>query len=193
MPGLKFHRGRWWTTKGPSKTPSSVPEISAFCLNVNGMNRTSKKNILSAMRKEHDWGILMMCNTRIYDEREILTTNRVFGCKEAVWSLETPNAGGTAILFLKPVLLTAKFSDPAGQYCRADFEWEGESFTLMCIYAPADPGRRKKFQCEHLKKHLESHPVKDKCFLAGDFNFVENPLLDRASANTQGGVVGSEQ
>lgn len=193
MPGLKFLRGRWWSTKNSSKTYTSVPQISLFSLNVNGINRSSKRNVPSAMRKKHDWGFLLMSDTRIHDEKEIPAVCRSFGCKDSVWSLGSPHSGGTAILVFKPVLVTARFNDPGGNFSRIDYVWEGESFSLICIYAPADPTRRKMFFSDTFSKHLQSHPVNDRCFMGGDFNFVENPLIDRVSYNLQGGCIGLDQ
>jgi exonuclease III len=193
MPGLRFLRGRWWCTKSSSRSPTSVPEISMFSMNVNGINRSSKRDVLSAMCKEHDWGFLLMSDTRIHDEKEIPTVSRAFGCKDSVWSLGSPHSGGTTILLFKTVLVTARFNDPGGIFSRIDYVWEGESFSLLCIYAPADPIGRKKFFSDTFSKHLKSNPVNDRCFLGGDFNFVENPLMDRVSSNLQGGCIGLDQ
>lgn len=105
-------RGRWWTTKGPSKTSSKVPEISTSAVNVNGINRSVKRNLLSTMRREHDWGILLLSDTRVHDDREFANIDRTFGAKASVWSLGIPNGGGTSIMFFKSVLILAKYVDP---------------------------------------------------------------------------------
>jgi hypothetical protein len=98
-----------------------------------------------------------------------------------VWSLGSPHAGGTAILFFKPVHILAKFQDPSDSFCRADFLCEGEKFSYVCIYAPADATKRNNFFSVTLPQHFSDHPLLQKCFLAGDFNFIENPLLDKSS------------
>jgi hypothetical protein len=36
---------------------------------------------------------------------------------------------------------------------------------------------------------LDKHPLKEKSLIGGDFNFVENPLIDRTSSS-QGGNAG---
>jgi exonuclease III len=142
MPGLNVLRGRWWRTKNPSKNPTSVPQISLFSLNVNGINRSSKRNVLSAMRKEHDWGFFLMTDTQIHNQKEIPVVCRSFSCKDSTWNLGSPHSGGTAILVFKPVFVTTRFNDSGGNFSRIDYVWEGESFSLICIYAPADPTRR---------------------------------------------------
>jgi exonuclease III len=193
MPGLRVFKGRWWLTKSPSKNFTSVPEISLFSLNVNGINRSSKRNVLSAMRKEHDWGFLLMSDIRVHDEKEIVAISKSFCCKDSVWSLGSPHSGGTAILLFKSVIVTARFFDPGGNFSRVDYVWKGESFSVICISARADPVRRKRFFSETLSKHIDSHPLNDRCYIGGDFNFVENPLIDRMSSNSQGGCIGADQ
>jgi exonuclease III len=144
------------------------------------------------MRREHDWGILLLFDTRVHDNREFANIDRCFGAEASVWSLGTPNGGGTSILFFKSVLILAKYVDPEGHFCRADFLWEGEEFSVFNIYAPADSAKRRKFCSEVLKDHLQKHKPNEKCFFAGDFNFVENLFFDRTSS-AQGGTVGSDQ
>jgi exonuclease III len=80
-------KGRWWTTTGPSKTSSKVPELSAFAFNVNGLNRFTKRNMLLAMRREHDWEVLLLSDTKIDDERELQNIDKSFVAKiqSGVW------------------------------------------------------------------------------------------------------------
>jgi exonuclease III len=179
---MRFHKGRWWSSKFASRTASSVPEFSAFSLNVNGLNKSSKRNWLSSMRKTHNWSVLFLSDTRIHTEKDVSVLNKSLGCKSSPWSLGTPHVGGTAILFFQTVQMLATFSDSGGNFSRADFVWEGETFSFVCIYAPADPSKRKRFLSETLARHLQNHPLQEKRVFAGDFNFVENPQLDRKSS-----------
>jgi hypothetical protein len=122
---MKFRRGRWWSTAKPSKISSQVPELLCFSLNINVMNRFSKRSQLSTMRKLHNWGILLLSDTRIHDEREFSKIDYSLGCKDSVWSLGTPHVGGTAILLFQQVIVLAKYSDPHRHFCRIDVMWEG--------------------------------------------------------------------
>lgn len=192
MVGLRFHKGRWWTTKCPSHNNASVPELKAFCLNVNGINKSTKRNQLASMRKFHDWSLLLLADTRVHCDKELSIFNRNLGCKDSIWSFGSPHVGGTAILFFKPMVVTLKYAHPEGFFSRADVVWEGEAFSLMSVYAPADPSQRKKFISNVLVPYLQRNPLKEKCFLGGDFNFVENPVIDRTSSN-QGGTSGIEE
>lgn len=104
----------------------------------------------------------------------------------------TPNGGGTTILFFKPNLIINCFTDPGGRFCRADYIWEGEEFTVFSKYAPADPSKRRRFFLEFLKSHIEKHGPSERCCFGTDFNFVENPFFDRTS-DAQGGTGGIDQ
>jgi exonuclease III len=148
--------------------------------------------IAATSGREHDWWVLVLSDTRIHDEREIQNVDRSLGAKYSIWTLGTPNSGGTAILFFKPVLIVNRFPDPGGRFCRAYYIWEVEEFSVFSVYAPADSSKRRRFFSDVLKSHIEKHRPSEKCFLAGDFNFVENPFFDRTS-DAQGGTVGNDQ
>jgi exonuclease III len=143
--GMKSYRGRWWKTKGKSRTPSTVPKLRQFFFkrNFNGVHRASKRNNLLAMQMEHDWGIMLLADTRIHDLREVPSLNKMWKCKEGFWSKGTPNVGGTAILFYKPVVVRSYYHDAGGRFSRVDYLWEGESFSAISIYAPANASERK--------------------------------------------------
>lgn len=187
--GMRFHKGRWWKVKGATRTPASVPEMQVMSLNINGVHRPSKRNHLLAMQMQHSWGVLMLADTRIHDTRDLTTLNKLWKCKDGFWSKGTPNVGGTAVLFYKPVVIQTTHHDASGRYTRVDFVWEGESFTMICLYAPANHSERKSFLADTLLPYLQKNPPADRCLVGGDFNFVENPLLDRTSSNS-GGVAG---
>jgi exonuclease III len=191
-PAIRFCKGRWLNCKGPVKTSSQVPTLKHVVLNVNGINSARKRNVLSSIKKERDWGILYLSDTRIHDDREIKGLEFSLGFRESVWSLGTPNVGGTAILFYTPVVIKDKFSDPLGRFTKVDYVRQEATFSSICIYAPASPTERKRLLSNVLMPYLQAHPPQKKCFSGGDFNFVEDPGLDRSSSN-QGGSVGLDQ
>lgn len=92
-------------------------------------------------------------------------------------------------MFYKPVLVKAIHHVAGGRYSRVDFIWEGETFTVLCLYAPANHSERKAFFADTLLPYLQKNPPAEKCLIGGDFNFVENPSLDRTSLNA-GGIAG---
>jgi exonuclease III len=169
-----------------------VPDFNAFCLNVNGINKLNKRNELNSMRKLYDWSIVLLADTRVHCDKELSIINQSFECKDSVWSFGTPHVGGTTILFFKPMVITLKYAHPENFFTRADVLWEGEAFSLMSLYAPAEPTRRKIFISNVLVPYLQRNPLKEKGFLEGNFNFVENPLIDRTSAS-QGSTLGCQE
>jgi hypothetical protein len=64
---MRFFRGRWF--KSSVKTPTNVPELSCFSLNVNGLNQLTKRSHLASMRRVHDWSILSLPDTRLHHEK----------------------------------------------------------------------------------------------------------------------------
>lgn len=183
---MRFKKGKWWSTASPMKVAAQVPELRCFSLNVNGINRPSKRDQLSAMRKLHDWGVMLLSDTKVHDEREFVKVDHYFGCKQSVWSVGSPYVRCCTIMFFKTITILKKFSDPLGNFIRADVSWEGEKISFISVYAPTDDAKRKKFFSETLKKHLSKHPPLEKLFIAGDFNFVECPFLDRSYQNNRG-------
>jgi hypothetical protein len=79
---MRFHKGRWWKTKGASCTPASVPEMQIMFLKVNGVHRPSKRKHLLAMQLRHSWGIVMLADTRVHNTRDVSALNRLWKCKE---------------------------------------------------------------------------------------------------------------
>jgi hypothetical protein len=99
---------------------------------------------------------------------------------------------GCAILSLKTITILKNLLDPLRNFVRADVSWEGEKISSISVYAPTDDAEWERFFSETLQKHLSKHPPLKKLFLAGDFNFVECPLLDRSYQNNRG-TVGCQQ
>jgi hypothetical protein len=99
---------------------------------------------------------------------------------------------GTAILFYKSVDVKFCHHDAGGRYSRVDYLWsEGELFSLVCIYAPANHTDRKSFFADTMLPYLQKHPPSDNCFIGEDFNFVDSPTLDRSrvSASCIAGLI----
>jgi exonuclease III len=180
---------RSWRAAG-TEAGASVPEMQLMSLNINGVHRPSKRNHLLAMHMQHSWGILMLADTRVHDTRELSNLNRLWKCKDGFWSKGTPNVGGTAVLFYKQVLVKDTYHDCGGRFTRVDFVWEGETITVLCLYAPANHSERKALFADTLFPYLQrNNPPAESFLIGGDFNFVENPSLDRTSPNA-GGIAG---
>jgi exonuclease III len=101
---MRFHKGRWFKTKGATRTSSSVPEMKLMSLNINGVHQSQKRNAFLAMQMQHKWGVVLLSDTRVHDlDKEEPFLKTAWKCKQSFWSKGTPNVGGTAILFHKQV------------------------------------------------------------------------------------------
>jgi hypothetical protein len=91
-----------------------------------------------------------------------------FKATEVFWSPGTPHVGGTALLFFCPVTIIKFFLDPRGRYTRVDYVWEGEEFSSVCLYAPADSDDRPRYFQNILLPFLSQHPLLPKALVSGD-------------------------
>jgi hypothetical protein len=88
-----------------------------------------------------------------------------------------------------PVSVLNSYHDPEGRYTRVDYVWEEQEYSSICVYAPASPKERQTFFEKSLSSFFVTIPLLDNTFIAGDWNFVSDPSLDRRSANLSGGQV----
>ena len=69
--------------------------------------------------------------------------------------------------------------DEEGRILSLDFSLEKQNFEIINIYAPTKNSENSKFY-KHLKKYINT---KQNIILGGDFNMVEDILLDRQGGN----------
>ena len=72
-------------------------------------------------------------------------------------------------------------SSKDGRVLSAVVSGESVDFQVMCVYAPTAPGERESFFDSLGKWVIKSF---DKLILAGDFNCVEDPQIDRHPPRT---------
>lgn len=179
---------------GGAPKNGNLPSASHFALNVNGLHKDIKRVQLNTMRRQHDWKVLYLSDTRLCRQEETALFEKKLGVVHGEWSLGTPHVGGTAILFFMPVNVIYSYNDPGGRFSRIDYVWQDEQFSSICVYAPAQPIARKRFLSVDLLNHLTAKPPHDQLLMAGDWNFVEQDG-DRVSSNVDplAGKHGSEE
>jgi hypothetical protein len=142
------------------------------------------------MRKIQGWKVLYLTHTRVYKAEEIFKIEKSLGVISGFWSLGSPHCAGTAILFFMPVNMLASYNNSKGRYTRVDYVWEDSEYSSLAVYAPTVARDRQSFIATDLSDFLQSKPPLEKTIIAGDWNFVLDPSLDRRSANVSGGQVG---
>lgn len=178
----------------PNASSTTVPSALHFSLNVNGLNTDRKQAQLLTMRNIHGWKVLYLSDTRIYKSEVAEKLQKRMKASAGSWSLGSPHRAGTAILFFMPVNIVSEYNDPEGRYTRVDYIWEGEEYSSICVYAPADASERPAFFDQCLSQFFSRKPLLDKTFVAGDWNFVSDPSLDRRSLSISSlGMTGSSE
>ena len=103
------------------------------------------------------------------------------------------NSGGVAILFGKNChkwlnsAKNTKISVP-GHMISTEIEIGVETHKIICVYGPKSSRRKEFFKQLTLKEK-----TKHKVILAGDFNFVENPGMDRSGAEASQHTTGANE
>jgi exodeoxyribonuclease-3 len=97
------------------------------------------------------------------------------------WSFGSSRSCGVGILF-KPNLshsVSSFYHDYEGRVILVNCQYNNLKYRLMNIYAPNKERARREFLWS-LRRHLGGRiPL----FLGGDFNFIENPSLDKTGGN----------
>ena len=152
-------------------------------LNAKGLNEKEKQLAILQLLKEKRVNIALIQETNLNIKKE--------KCFENLWESTSCvfNAGpnqsgnGVAIVSLDPnIIISHAYSDCKGKIISADILIHKEKFRLINVHFPNRDGGKctdqKKF-IESLDIHLQS---KDPVIIGGDYNFVENPSVDRYPA-----------
>jgi hypothetical protein len=134
--------------------------------------------------------VLYLTDTRVYKAEEIPKIEKSLGVVSGFWILGSPRCAGTAILFFMPVNILTSYNDPKERYTRVDYVWEDSEYSSLAVYAPAIARDRQSFIATDLSDFLQSKPPLEKTIIAGDWNFVLDPSLDRRCAYIFDGQVG---
>ena len=75
---------------GTFKISSKVPTVKHVFLNINGITKTIKQSRLRSMRTVHEWKVVCLADTRLYDDRQVPSLNKSLGVQQSFWSLGHP-------------------------------------------------------------------------------------------------------
>ena len=176
------------TTNNPIRdNPQAPPKsITIASQNVRGLNDHMKAgNIFKTMLTNCKADIFLLQETHLFEVKQEPITKQwqALGGGETFYSPTTTiNSGGTAIFFRehKGTLNVSRFGPSKdGRSILLDIGYHGFDMTILNVYAPNDGKERETF-------FTSLYPwfcTKSKAIpiLGGDFNCVENPILDRES------------
>ena len=160
--------------------------LNIISLNCNGLRNYYKREFIFNMFKILDPDIVLLQETHCDNIRTAKLYDKMWDGK-SFWSFGTNNARGVGILAGKSLINHIKSFDLdiEGRLLSLDVVINDVPVQILNVYAPNDPCDRKDF-INNLSNAIH-HPH---VILGGDFNFVENPTLDKEGGNPENGVSG---
>ena len=154
--------------------------LSILSLNINGLNENKKRNNLFKKLSNKNIDIILLQET--HSTKQITEKWQKEWSGKSFWnSGEKTKFSGVAILIknnLKIQINTIN-QDKQGRILSLNLTFEKQNYQILNIYAPTRNSKKLKFY-KHLHKYIS---INDKVILGGDFNNVEDLLLDRRGGN----------
>ena len=155
-------------------------DFSMGSLNVRGMNNTVKRRGIFEWAKKKKFDILML--QECYCSEENITEWSDEWGGTCLFAHGTKHSKGTMIIFKAgfDVEIISHTSDTEGRYIIAKTLIQGESFTLVNVYAPNTMRDKQTFFSQlNAKLETENITVDDNILTAGDWNTIQNGVLDK--------------
>ena len=158
------------------------PMLKFLSINANGLRDKAKVDVLSCQCSLLTFDVLLLQETHLTTMDEgFFVAGKLLS--RGFWSLGTPHSCGVGILVSKCLDAgVSQWYQEGGRLIYVDLHLRGQSFRIMCVYAPNDHTDRKAF-LGGLYPHLGCNHVK---VLGGDFNFVEDLSLDKSGGGAPG-------
>ena len=164
--------------------------LNIFSLNCKGLRGCSKRSFLFNYFQMLKADIVFLQETHCDSIKTAKKWSQGWGGK-CFWSFGTKRSSGVGILVNKDLVNHIK---------SFEFDLEGRVITLSMlsydieyqfvnVYLSNDNKERRNF----LKNELEKYITKKNVILGGDFNFVENSLLDKQGGSESFGTVGKNE
>jgi len=159
----------------------NVP-ITFLTLNVNGLSDRIKRNRIFNTLEMMDVNIIFLQETHVSCQN--VASKYASEWKGlSFWSVTSITAScGVAVLFKRDITVSVNLIniDPQGRFCKIHCTIDSNYYQLINIYCPNLVSDRLLF-LDTILKLVDRDIV---TVLAGDFNFVEDPLLDKNGGST---------
>ena len=174
---------------------SMRPRLRFLSLNVNGLRDAGKRRAIFGLLRSGCWDVVALQETHHIDSDEgkawaasgvgsLLAWPGV-----SFWSHGTSASRGVALLFKDGCIaeeICLRMQGPDGRVLVADFSIQGEQFSVVSVYAPADSGANR---CLFFNTTLlPVLPEGRHLLVGGDFNCVRDGGLDQ-QGQTGAGLV----
>lgn len=163
---------------------ASSLSLSLLPLNVNGLIKTDRRQVIFNSLSALNFDIIFLQETRIETTDQIAYISKQWDGL-SLWHEGSRHSKGVGFLFskrLKPIIKNP-VKDVDGRLFKLDCIISNIEFTLVNVYCPNDHTERITF-LQNLSHYTQGGHF---LVLGEDFNFVENPLLDKRGEETERG------
>jgi exonuclease III len=172
-------------------------DFSIISLNVNGLNDDRKRIELFTWLNNLKPNIICLQETKAKEDNVDWWKKQWHGY--SIWSCSGFSSGGTAVLIkdteYEIVKIGKGFGEEDGFQGRVTdltLQIQNELFRILSVYAPNIPNKRVQF-FQKLKEYLnDEQPDDPYVFIAGDFNCIIDPKVDKRGGNPTLGTEGSK-
>ena len=159
-------------------------------INVKGYRQKFKRDIIWSRLVQLNFDIVFMQETHVTNLGEAKKFSKDFDGK-CYWSFGSTRARGVGIMLSST--LDYKYInntyDFEGRVACVDIDIGASKLRLINVYCPNNEVDRKEFL-----SNLQAYLVTSReIILGGDFNFVENPQLDKMGGNLERGTIGHKE
>ncbi len=157
--------------------------LRVVTLNVAGIRRNALK-MQQVLNEVKNIDLVSLQETHFQNDNELRGFENMFRPYFRVYSsVITENCRGMCILISHRQLGDGyrKVFEIPGRALAVRYKVQETTFLIVAVYAPANAAQRPNFYRELNEKIGQSHVNTDVVVCLGDFNFVENPSLDRSN------------
>ena len=157
--------------------------LKVATVNINGLRQLEKRSLFFSWCRRESLDIILLQETHVTDQEDINTFTTHWG-QTSFWSLSDSRAGGVAFLLSrKAAALPHQLLEINPHLAILRMDINGTTTELVNLYAPVEqPAATAAFYDSLCARQWDlgiSH------IMAGDFNVVLNPALDRPGQATQ--------
>ena len=162
--------------------------LTIASLNINGFLSGDRQNLCAEFMRLNNYDVLFLQETHFTDTKQVREIEKLFEAK-IYFSFGQSNSCGVGIIIRdkSDIEYISHRFDTQGRIVSVDVCLGEKEFRLISLYAPNNSRERRTFLEKEVKSFLGG---KRDIIMGGDFNFVEDVVLDKAGGNPAQGATG---
>lgn len=176
----------------PATSSAASPPLRILTYNVQGLNDARERNIVFSWIRKTGADLVLLQETKCHSGSQ--RWERAWGPPAHFTTNTSPSAGVAALVTASGsgVISDVSFDTTSAtpHILTTHFSWAGHHWAVHNVYAPSDAQLRPGFfeNVKPTQKHEHALQV-----LAGDFNCVHDPALDKIGGNADRPSAGAEE